>query len=220
MRILQDVSIRISGYVAKITSLIFLFTILASCAAVSLPSGEQIKLVKSGKCAFVLLRVTSEIDSKKHEAFGSLSSSENFRLGLGGFETGGEPRQIIHSFLSDQTKKDGWTYFIVEPGEYYLAVLPPRSGDVWSFACAPTWRLEIPFNTAIVYVGSIHMPVIDKSFMFNTLQIPIPDKIVVSNDEDIARKIAADFFPDLGTPKTILMKQHQGPKIFRIPNEK
>ena len=42
--------------------------------------------------------------------------------------------------------------------------------------------------------------------------------IVVLDDEDAARKIAADFFPELKTFQKVLMVKHEGPIILRTPN--
>jgi hypothetical protein len=171
----------------------------------------------------VVIRIICEVEGKSYEVFRHAVSDDNIGLALGGFETGGELRRKIPAHLSTQTRKDGWLYVVLEPGFYYLAVQPPRRTDVWSyensFNSAPLWRLDISPQSGIVYAGTLHIPIIKQKMLFGGLSIKsfIADSIVVRNDEDAARRIAAGFFPELETFKTMLMVKHEGPIILKTP---
>ena len=146
---------------------------------------------------------------------------DNIGIALGGFETGGELRQIMPGFLSHQTRKDGWVYLLLEPGQHYLALQPPRRTDVWSYAkmfkTAPLWRLDIPSKAELVYVGTLHLPSIKQNLLFGvTISSFIWDSVVVRNEDDGARKIAAELLPEFETFKTVLMEQHECPIILKL----
>jgi hypothetical protein len=213
----------IRGFV-HLAPYIILVILLSSCTITRLPSAKDFELINSGKRSVVLLRLTCEAEGEPYEVFKHAVSDDNIGLALGDFKTGGEPHRIIPTYLSSQTRKDGWTYFVLEPGFHYLAVQPRRQSDVWSyensFKSVPLWRLDIPSQTKIVYAGTLHIPGIRQKMLFGGISIKsfITDSIVVRNDEEAARKIAGDFFPELQPFKTRLMVKHEGPIILRTPN--
>jgi len=202
---------------------LILVTLLSSCATTSLPSAKDYELIYSGKRSILLLRISCEIDGMPYEVFRHFVGDDDIGFALGGFETGGELLRKIPKFISSQTRKDGWLYFLLEPGYHYLAVQPPRWGDVWSyensFKSAPLWRLDIPSQTGIVYAGTLHILGIRQKMLFGGISIKsfITDSIVVRNDEEAARKIAGDFFPELQPFKTMLMAKNEGPIILKTP---
>ncbi len=202
-----------------LATLAVLAVLISGCAITRLPSAGEYGQIRSGKLVIVLLRVTSEVDGKPFDAFGSGFTDSDIGLALGSFTTGGDVNQITPVFLSTQTRESGWTYLLLEPGFYYLAVQPRRSTDAFSYAAAfkaaPLWRLEIPAQERAVYVGTLHLPGINRFWSGMTF---IPNKIVVRNEEELARKTAADFFPEFGAPVTALMQRHDGPKILTSPN--
>ena len=86
-----------------------------------------------------------------------------------------------------------------------------------SFKNAPLWQLDIPPQNKIIYVGTLHIPSIKQSIWFDGITIKsfISDSIVVRDDADLARKIAADNFPEFDTFNTVLMQRHEGPIILK-----
>jgi hypothetical protein len=206
-----------------LTTFIILVILLFSCTTTVLPSAKDYELINSGKLSVVVIRITCEAEGESYEVFRHFVGDDNIGLALGDFETGGKLHRKIPAHLSSQTRKDGWLYFVLEPGFHYLAVQPPRRSDVWSyensFNSAPLWRLDIPPQTGIIYAGTLHIPIIKQKMLFGGLSIKsfITDRIVVLDDEDAARKIAADFFPELETFKTMLIVKHEGPIILKTP---
>lgn len=203
-----------------LATLAVLAVLVSGCAFTRLPSAGEYGQITSGKRVIVLLRVTSEVDGKPFDAFRSGLPDSDIGLALGSFETGGDVKQITPVFLSTRTRESGWTYLLLEPGFHYLAAQPPRSTDYFTYAAqfkaVPLWRLEVPAQKSAVYVGTLHLPGIKPSLLFGMTFLS--NKIVVHNEEELARKIAADFFPEFGAPVTALMQRHDGPKILTSPN--
>ena len=213
--------IKTASRLLYLKTFIILAILLSSCTTTVLPSAKDYDLINSEKRSIVVIRIICKAEGESYEVFRHAVSDDNIGLALGGFETGGKLRRKIPAHLSSQTRKDGWLYFVLEPGFHYLAVQPPRRSDIWSyensFNSAPLWRLDIPPQTGIVYAGTLHIPIIKQKMLFGGLSIKsfITDSIVVIDDEDAARKIAADFFPELETFKTMLMVKHEGPIILK-----
>ena len=203
----------------SIIRFVTLLGMLHSCATSGLPSAKKYELVKSGKLVIALFRFTCEIDGKPHEVFGRGPVLEdNMALALGDFETGGRLVEIAQAepiFPSPEARKEGWMYLLLKPGPHYLAVRPFGSRH---FEAAPLWRFDVPSKTGLVYVGTMHMPSVRETHLFIPAGFsPFWDRVVVRNEEDAARKIAAMFFPELETIKTVLMVPHSGPRIIRKP---
>ena len=207
---------------------IIIAALFCSCSNpfIRIPVKEDYEMVKSGKYAIVLLRIVSEADGEPCEAFGDFLPDDNYGLAVGTLKTGGKATQRTPFFLSIETKKDGWTYLLLEPGLQYLAVQPSRRTDVWTYASefksAPSFRIEIPLQTPLTYIGTLYIPCVGKKMLFGP---PIcgsfvKDKIAVNNEEDKAQKITATFFPEFRVPRTALMQPHEGPKIFKTPYER
>ena len=215
--------IKTARRILYLTTFIILGVLLFSCTTTVLPSAKDYELINSGKRSVLVIRIICEVEGESYEVFRHAVSDDNIGIALGGFETGGELHRKIPAHLSSQTRKDGWLYFLLEPGFHYLAIQPPRRSDVWSyensFKRAPLWRLDIPPQTSIVYAGTFHIPIIKQKMLFGGVSIKsfITDSIVILDDEDAARKIAADFFPELETFKTMLMVKHEGPIILKTP---
>lgn len=199
-------------------NLAILIVLLSGCVMAHLPSDKELGKVKSGTRSIVFLRITAEVDGKTYDPFPPIG------LALGSFETGGELIQIdpLISF-SAQTRKDGWVYFLLEAGQHYLAIQPPRKGHIVTnqanFKFAPLYRFYVPPKTEFVYVGTLHLQYISKKNLFGIDMISSfkSDGITVHNDEDIASKLASEFFPEFEIPRTMLMELHKGPIIFNTP---
>ena len=137
-------------------------------------------------------------------------------MGLGGFETGGEVQFGPHifrdldphiGFLSTNSTKQGWFYYILKPGVYYLAFDFGRSSPSVSQKSIQRWRIEIPDGSPLIYGGSIDVSYSSEYRLINVLK----------NEEALATKIASEYMPELGAPKALLLQRHSGPIIIRKP---
>ncbi len=183
----------------------------AKRAEPSLPSAQTV---------LVLLRVTSEADGEPYEAF----EHNGIHLSLGGLETGGEVGYYRRMDLPMKARKDGWTYFLLAPGTYSLAVEShgmvirrQNSRNSWSGVSpleVPLWRFDVPINAKLVYIGTFHVPVKKEGVSLFTIIRLIPDAMVVHNEKKKVSEVAAEYLPEFGVPKTTLVQHHEGPLIF------
>jgi hypothetical protein len=193
-----------------------------------LPTKDRNALQEGGK-ALVLVRIQCTVDNEPTEPFvtPSLTADPIIFFGLGTFETVGEPIFAGHRFLSDESRRAGWTYFVLSPGLYYLAVMGPDSSATSkvthkSLREAPRWRIDIPENGKLIYVGTLHLAGKSEGKLLFGGKVIAPvsrDELIVSNEEELAKSLLSEYFPDADQTRTILMKRwYQGdPIIIRSP---
>lgn len=181
--------------------------------------------VAAGDKAIVLLRVESTTsDGQAYEPFASALQEDNVHLGLGTFETGGEPRRgVIQHYLSPESRRAGWTCLALPHGTHYLAFYPPRRTDYASFERsirnAPRWRVDVPAHARLVYVGTLRLAGESDALLLGgriLRSIRYADASVV-DDRRTAARLLAERYADLGEPQVALMQRHEGPIILRSP---
>jgi len=168
---------------------------LVGCASTGLPTVKERTAVGAGERAIVLLRVQCTIESQQpYEAFSYSLMDDNVSFGLGSFETGGEPERLaLLRFLSPESRKNGWTYFVLPHGIHYLAVYPPRRTDVFTYERgirnAPRWRIDIPQDAKLVYAGTLRFTGESDWLLFGgrILRSIRIDEMGVTNDEELAQ---------------------------------
>ena len=198
---------------------------LAGCASTGLPTMEEKTAVGASEKAVVLLRVECSVEERQpYEAFSHAVMDDNINFGLGSFETGGEPRRLaLLRFLSPESRKDGWTYFVLPHGVHYVAVYPPRRTDLLTYERslknAPRWRLDVPPGARLVYAGTLRLTGESISLLFGGRMMTSirTGEMSVANDEELARKLLAEEFPGLGEVQSVLLRPQQGPVILRAP---
>lgn len=210
------------GYACLLTML----TALAGCSGLTLLTPEEQSAINLGEKVVVLMRVQCTIENgETWQPFQSLALIDNVSLGLGAFETGGETKQLSEmKFLSPESRVEGWTYLLLQPGTYYLSFYGPRRTNVFAYERskkeAPRWRLDVPSDARLVYVGTMHLQGDSQKAIFggrflNTLD---REKSSLGNDEALARRLLSQYFPDLGQVSVALMRRHEEePIILRSP---
>lgn len=206
-------------------SAVIFVSCLVGCASTGLPTVNERAAVGAGEKAIVLLRVQCTIENQTpYEAFSYSLMDDNISFGLGSFEAGGEPERLaLLRFLSPESRKNGWTYFVLPHGIHYLAVYPPRRTDVSAYERgirnAPRWRIDIPQNTRLIYVGTLRFAGESDWLLFGgrILRSIRIGEMSVTNDEEPARKLLTEEFPGFGEAQTILLRLQQGPTILRSP---
>ncbi|OGQ88627.1 MAG: hypothetical protein A2512_07295 [Deltaproteobacteria bacterium RIFOXYD12_FULL_56_24] len=198
---------------------------IIGCASTGLPTLKERTAVGASEKAIVLLRVDCVVENQQpYEAFKHSVMDDNISFGLGSFETGGEPKRLaLLRFLSPESRKEGWTYFVLPHGIHYLAVYPPRRTDVLTYERglknAPRWRLDIPLNARLIYAGTLRftgesIPLLFGGRIMTSIRI---DEMRVTNDEEWARKLLTEEFPGFGEVQSVLLRLQQGPTILRSP---
>ena len=209
----------------RLLSVFVFISHLVGCASTGLLTAKERTAVGADEKAIVLLRVDCTIENQQpYEAFSHSLVDDNVSFGLGSFETGGEPKRLpLLRFLSPESRKDGWTYFVLPHGIHYLAVYPPRRTDVLTYERelknAPRWRMDIPPNARLVYAGTLRFTGESTGLLFGgrivrTIRI---DDMSVTNDEESARKLLTEEFPEFGEIQILLLRLQQGPIILRSP---
>lgn len=211
--------------IVRLFSAAIFVSCLVGCASTGLLAVKERTAVGAGEKAIVLLRVQCMIESQQaYEAFSYSLVDDNINFGLGSFETGGEPeRSAPLRFLSAESRKNGWTYFVLPHGIHYLAVYPPRRTDVFTYERgirnAPRWRIDIPKDAKLVYVGTLRFTGESDWLLFGgrILRSIRIDEMSVTNDEALAHKLLTEEFPGFGEAQTVLLRLQQGPTILRSP---
>jgi len=173
----------------------------------------------------VLLRVQCTIDGQPYGPFSFSLGADNVGFGLGSFDSAGQPRAVGLRFLSEASRRAGWTYFVLRPGVYYLAVRPPQRGSLRAYDEAlltgPRWRIDVPEGAKAVYVGTLHLTGEADFLLFGgrIMRSVRGDAALVEDERELASGLLAEEFPALGEAKTVLMQRwHEGePIIIRTP---
>lgn len=212
--------------------ILFLLGHLVGCTIPGKVTAIDRAAVIAGEKAVVLLNVQCTIDNQPCEAFEPAFTTDPIILfGLGSFETVGEPRLAGHCFLSEASRRAGWTYFLLSPGAYYLAVTGPDSSAISRAGSrnsqkylneAPRWRIDVPENVKAIYAGTLQFAgKSDGEYLFGgkIVRSANGDEATVRDDHELANRLLSEHFPDAGKVKTILMQRwREGePIIIRSP---
>ncbi len=208
----QRVDVRMAGVA------LFCLMMLGSCMPSAVMNSKDKAALASGEKALVLVRIQCTVDNQPYKPFISPSFTVDpiFAFGLGTFETVGEPKYAIHGFLSQKARQDGWIYFLLSPGIYYLAVLGPDSSVISKndsthyHRHAPRWRLDVPENTKLIYVGTLHFSgKMERKLLFGGKIIrPVnTNNIALEDERERASRLLSEIFPEAGVVKTNLLQR-------------
>ena len=194
---------------------------LSGCASVSTPTASELTNVNRGEKVIVLFRVTCMIEGQPYEPFSFSTIIDNVNFGLGSFETAGEPRLVMNRYLSEASRREGWTYLVLSPGIYYLAVRPPQRTDGFTYdrmlQSAPRWRIDVSKQAKLMYVGTLSLSGTADKLLFSgrIMSAIYSDDARIENEYVRASRLLSEHFPGLGTPQTVLMKRwKEGDPIF------
>jgi hypothetical protein len=198
---------------------------LGGCASTAAPTQSERAAIESAQAAIVLLRVQCTIDGRHYEPFSHSLDADNVSFGLGSFDSAGQPGPVGSRFLSERSRRDGWIYFVLRPGVYYLAVRPPQRSD-WrayerSLQTGPRWRIDVPEGAQAVYVGTLSLTGEADPLLFGDriMRSIDGDASRVEDEHEFAAAVLAREVPVAGEPETVLMRRwREGePIIIRTP---
>lgn len=221
----RDSRRRMWAGLAKRMGLIFLVMQVLGCTTQSPFTEAERATVMAGEKALVLIRIQCTIDNQPYEPFSFAIDFDNVNFGLGGFDSLGVPRPVRSRFLSAELRRDGWTYFLLAPGVYYLAVRPPQRGDLYTYDAmlktVPRWRIDVPMHGKLVYAGTLHLTGKADPLLFGgRIMIAITgEEATVEKDRERAINLLLEHFPGAGDAKAIPMQRWQldDPVIIRSP---
>lgn len=207
----------------RITFLFALLLNLSGCVTlVGGLSEQELAAVNAGEATIVLLRVECTAGGQPCEPL------ENVTFGLGTFQTAGALNQITTRTLSQESARMGWTFFVLEPGLYYLAFLTPRQTDMSTYEKmlqdCPRWKIDIPKNIKLLYVGTLLLEGEGIKPLFggkDKWRLASIKNMTVQDDHEFAVKLQGEYFADLGPVNTALMQgwQQGDPIILRSPEK-
>lgn len=207
--------------------LVVIAFLTSSCAFnTARPSAADLRSEDGRNRAVVLIRVVTEIDGKDSPAFPSSISEDSIWLGLGDFSTGGKIRPAAQLFLSADTRRNGWTYLLLEPGIYYLAPHVFQNDNAFAYdasweATPPRWRLEVPSQPAVIYAGTLFVPGAGRWMLFRGRRMYQfePQHFQVRDESTLAATIQQAWLKDLGPISTQLVHPHSSyePIILETP---
>ena len=201
--------------------------LLNGCATVerkSTKSGEA--TIQGGGKSVVLLRLSAEIDSQRIEG------SERFKARIASIDTGQSPKDISHyDSPSAEAQKDGWVYFMLEPGTYYFGVSPKL--DNWKYydTFYPNFFwFHVPQGNQVIYIGTLTTACETESGFFSQQVDECSEVRFIDQTESaqaIARASFSRFAPmssailkPLGTPRTIRTLDELAPMGFMTTSTK
>jgi len=179
--------------------------------------------VMAGDKALVLLRLDCRVDGRPYEPFSFTVLMDNLSFGTGSFDTVGEPVLTLNGFLSDDSRREGWTFLLLPAGTHYLTVRPPQRSDAITYdrmlKSGPRWRIDVPAGARLVYVGTLSLSG-EGDFLFfggPILRAIDEQHLAVRNEQARAARLLAQSFPEAGPMTTRLMQRwHKGdPLIIR-----
>ncbi|WAC08512.1 MAG: hypothetical protein OS130_04775 [Thermodesulfobacteriota bacterium] len=196
---------KLNVFSLMIVLLVFLAMLLNGCATVVRnPNAGDEKAVAGGGKSVVLLRLSAEIDSKK------LQGPERFYSLMASIDADQSPTGIFpyHS-PSHQAQKNGWVYFILQPGTYYLGVSPKReaisSKDDRYLSAPEVFWFHVPRGNHVLYIGTLAASCRTTWGIFGRL-VNECSGIRVIDESESAQAIAQDSFSQYGSPSLAHMK--------------
>ena len=185
---------------------------LVGCVSVNLPTKNEINQILEGQQAIVLLKVNASRDGKPIKPFKSDFAEFNAHFGLGNFKTGGKPKpKLILRFLSQDSREEGWTYFVLEPEIYYL-IIYPIGGYGRSPEDFPRWKFTIPNSSKYIYIGTANY-----SYK-NSVDVDY-DSLTIGNDSIEAGELISKYLSAEEKELTVnlMQKYESGPIELRRP---
>ena len=208
-----------SGLFKRLIALQMGIGLLTGCMVRPLAIDEQLS-IQRGQRVLVLLRMTSVVEGVSHD-----HTLQDVSIGLGSFETVSRVERIDTRCFSEETSDQGWLFFVLEPEVYYLAFQGTRQTDIRTYDAelrnAQKWRIDVPENVSSIYIGTVHIRCRSALYFFERDHCDFIDEVIVSNEEEVARRVVADHVPGIGQPETVLIERHDSPTIIlRVPKSK
>jgi hypothetical protein len=197
---------------------------LAGCGFIGRPlRQDDLDQVRTGARALLLLRLigTDQHGTTRQPLIGSFSA-DPIGTGWGDFESGGKPLAWLPRSPSDAAWAEGWVNMALAPGYYYLAILPARRTDAFTYAAmldrAPRWRIEVPAGVPVIYAGTLALAERTEPGLLSTLWVGIDyDRSEVRDETAAATALAARDLPALPPPHTRLAVRQSGPIRLGVP---
>jgi hypothetical protein len=194
----------------KFYSIAVLFVLLGCYQLTGLPKKNDMLEIVEGKKTIVIMRTIWELDGKLAEPFPAQDITRDIIIEIERDITAVKAKDMVSNprlILSEETRKQGWTYFILEPGTYFLSATT-RLNAFTINKQQPVWRFENPGGVKSVYIGTLNL-VCGGVHIKSGVKVKRPQTKCEGNIFDetgLAVKIINDLIPSLSPPDSSIMK--------------
>jgi hypothetical protein len=227
----------VHGHVKHLKTLILLALLtLAACAPVVLTAKDRAG-INAGDKVLVLVRVLCTVDEKPfvpciyRRNDPMLSDKLIVGFAMGSFDTLGEPGNVKIKALSDESFDEGWAFFLVSPGIYYLYIRGPDSSefshrsasDYYNryYSNAPRWRIDVTECAKVIYAGTLTLAGKQNGTLIFGDKIIVPvenQQVPLSDERETADSLLKRHLPGTEVHNSIMRPWNPGdPFIFRSP---
>lgn len=205
---------------------------LTSCAIffTRLPNADEQKAIMKGEKSLVIIRLTAIKEGKSMDLALELGSG-GYGLEIGLMDTGEILQPVFLLSPLSQTRKEGWGYFMLKPGSYFLYVIPPGSSQSPAAVSrdntgrwyrlvdrkkipVPAYWFHIPEGKRAVYLGSLSVSC-KKGGLFGQL-CKESSEIGISDETELARRVVSTYFTTLGTVWTEPLLTYDKSNIIQL----
>jgi hypothetical protein len=188
--------------------------LINGCATHSrLPSEAEEKLIQQHSGVIVLLRLRTVVDGKPGEYLKLWEKNEKagfgFAVEIGRLDAGQSPDLAVKrsdtAIISPSAlaKRQGWIYYVLPPGSYYLTVYDKEQRA----SLPPGFLLSVSGENRVVYAGTLDIAC--KRGSRTTSHTPSHCSGVSLTDEgDAAKELAQAHFTQYGPISTSLMSKY------------
>ena len=181
-----------------------LIAFITGCSTVVVKTPTELVAGKGSNRSLVLIRLAAELENKPVDT--SLSIIEGglnypYTVTIAKVTTGGVPVIIYprtnHSAVpSEQSKSQGWIYFSVAPGDYYIEIASSRVDAYRAYKLPKQYQLHVEDNPKVIYGGSFFTKCRPSEALFvdtcDETSIPVNEGVAA---EGIAKSSLSNFGP-------------------------
>jgi len=183
-----------------------IIALLAGCvSSVRMPDGDESAAIRQNNKALVLMRLDTQFENKPVKPF-DFDGENLYMLKSASFE-GDRKLRNLWPFRSpsEESRAEGWVYFLLEPGSHYIyAKPPPFSKDIDAIRNYRTFWLVVPKGQQMVYAGSFTSNCRSMRLIFSSAVADCHDLQII-DESSRARTLAGHAFPEYGTMATSLV---------------
>ncbi|MDP2157436.1 MAG: hypothetical protein Q8K68_06995 [Nitrospirota bacterium] len=191
-----------------------LSVVLSGCvSSVRMPNSDEAAEIRQNKKALVLMRLDTQFENEPVKAF-SLDGENVYMLKSASFE-GDRKLRNLWPFRSpsEESRNEGWVYFLIEPGSHYIYTKPPPYSKYIDAIrkYVPFW-LMVPKDRQLVYAGTLLSSCRSKRLLFSNV-VEDCSNLRIIDESSQAQTVAGHFFPEYGNMATSLARN------YPLPNE-
>ncbi len=171
--------------------------------------------VRAAKESVVLFRLAPRLDNALVAPAGDALEIEGpLRILWADIDRREAPRSFRAFSPSAEAAAGNWIYYLVSPGVYWVGIPAPFTAK----SRKNSYFLEVPEGVPLIYAGTVAVSCKGRWGLFGT-QVDRCDHVVIEDETDAARIVAARDLGGLGSMETALLVPSTGAAVKRGPGE-